>query len=209
MSRLEKFFGLKSSEPPDARPRIALAPLCEALAQRCPALELKGVEPALVRARLADFHRDQGLEPLHPETYRAFFGTLDVEGLRRVALVTGALEEVAVGTVVGALARAQGVEAQVGKGFVDFEVTTPLLTVALLGQSPVRMEELARRWIHALGAGVEGETAKESAQWLERLDYSKLLEEAERAKRAAEGRQEKLKKLREAQDAQLAPRGKW
>jgi hypothetical protein len=207
MAPFERLFGRKPSEP-EERPRMELPALCEVLARRRPALERKEVEPALVRARLADFHRDQGLETLPPETFRDLLGTLDREGLRRLALVTDALEAPAVDRVVAALARARGVETQVGMGFVGFAAMTPLLTLELLGQSPLRLEELARRWTQALGAGIAGETEKESAQRLERLDYGKLLEEAERAKQAAETRQAKLKKLREEKDVRAA-RGKW
>ena len=210
MSRLERLFGRKSGPPEgtDARPRLDLAPLCEALTRRRPALERKDVEPVLMRARLADFQRDFGLEPLHPDAFLALCEALDAEGWRRLALVTSALEEAAVGTTVAALARAHGVEKQVREGFADFAREARLLTLELLGQSPLRLEELARRWAASLGAGFHGESDEESAQRLARLDYARLLEEAERAKQAAEARQEKLKKLREAQDVKSV-RGKW
>jgi hypothetical protein len=211
MSRLERLFGRKSGTPAgtDERPRLDLAPLCEALARRRPALERKDVEPVLMRARLADFQRDHGLEPLPPESFLTLCEGLDAEGWRRLALVTSALEEAPVGTAVASLAKAQGVEQQVREGFASFAREARLLTLELLGQSPLRLEELARRWAASLGAGLQGESDEESAQRLARLDYAKLLAEAERAKKAAEARQEKLKKLREAQDAKLSPRGKW
>ncbi|MFP2923997.1 hypothetical protein ACLESO_02025 [Pyxidicoccus sp. 3LG] len=211
MSRFDKLFGRKSgpTTPPVDRPLLRLSVLCEALAQRRPALERRDVEPGLLRARLADFHRDQGLEPVKPDFYLEQCETLDVDGRRRLALVTEVLAELSVGAVVAAQARTQGVEHQVREGFVGFAREAKLLTLELLGQSPLRLEELARRWVKALGAGFEGESAEESTQRLARLDYARLLEEAERAKQAAEGRQGKLKKLREEQDAQIAPRGKW
>ncbi|QSQ21883.1 hypothetical protein JY651_43175 [Pyxidicoccus parkwayensis] len=211
MSRLERLFGRKGGPPAgsDEKPRLELAPLCEALTRRRPALERRDVEPALLRARLADFQRDYGLEPLPPPTFDMLCEPLDAEAWRRLALVTSVLEEGAVGTAVAALARMQGVEPQVREGFTSFARQARLLTLELLGQSPLRMEELARRWASALGAGFQGETEEESAQRLARLDYAKLLEEAERAKQAAEARQGKLKKLREAQDAKMANRGKW
>jgi len=208
MSRFERLFGRKSV-PSEARPALELVPLCQALARRRPALERKDVEPVLVRARLADFLRDQGLEPVPPEAFSALRGPLTPDAWRRLALVTGAVEEPTVGTVVGALAQTRGVLPLVREGFVEFAQEARLLTLELVGQSPLRLEELARRWVQALGAGIQGETPEESAQRLARLDYAKLLEEAERAKQAAEARQERLKKLREEQDAKLANRGKW
>ncbi|WP_164012285.1 DUF1682 domain-containing protein [Pyxidicoccus trucidator] len=208
MSRFERLFGRKGV-PNDEQPRLELAPLCEALTRRRPALERKDVEPLLVRARLADFHRDHGLEPVPPDTFTTLCESLDAEGWRRLALVTGVLEEGAVGPVVVSVARTRGVLPLVREGFADFAREARLLTLELLGQSPLRLEELARRWAQALGAGFQGESDEESAQRLARLDYAKLLKEADRAKRAAEARQEKLKKLREEQDARLANRGKW
>jgi len=208
MSRFERLFGRKSV-PSEARSALELVALCQALARRRPSLERKDVEPVLVRARLADFLRDQGLEPVPPEDFSALCGPLTPDAWRRLALVTGAVEEPTVGTVVGALAKTRGVLPLVREGFVEFAQEARLLTLELVGQSPLRLEELARRWLQALGAGIQGESPEESAQRLERLDYAKLLEEAERAKQAAEARQERLKKLREEQDAKLANRGKW
>ncbi|MBZ4421326.1 hypothetical protein [Myxococcus sp. RHSTA-1-4] len=209
MSPFEKLFGRKGGAPSAEQPRLRLTALCAALSQRRPAMESAEVDPVLVRAWLADFYRDQGLEPLHPDTFLTLCVDLMPEGWRRLALVTDALTDGAVGPVVAALARIQGVEKQVRAGFVDFARETHLLTLELVGLSELRLEELARRWVHALGAGIEGESPEESAQRLKRLDYTRLLEEAERAKRGAESRQEKLKKLREEQDKRMAPRGKW
>jgi hypothetical protein len=208
MSRFERLFGRKSGPPSEEPPRLELVPLCQALARRRPALERKEVEPALMCARLADFQRDYGLEPLPPRMFLEACAPLDAEGWRRLALVTGALEERAVGTAVAALARMHGVEKQVREGFALFAAEAKLLTIELLSHSPLRTEELARRWVRALGARFEGETDEVSAQKLARLDYGTLLQEAERAKQAAEARSERLKKLREAQDAK-AVRGKW
>ncbi len=207
MSRFERLFGRKGA-PAEERPLLELVPVCQALARRRPALERRDVEPVLMRARLADFFRDHSQEPVTPEAFSALCGNLDPEAWRRLALVTGALEEAAVGPVVASLAKTRGVLPVVREGFVEFARETHLLTLELVGQSALRLEELARRWVQTLGAGLQGETAEESEQRLARLDYTKLLAEAERAKKAAEARQEKLNKLREAQDAK-AVRGKW
>jgi hypothetical protein len=44
---------------------------------------------------------------------------------------------------------------------------------------------------------------------LDRLDYARLLNEAERARESAKERTEYLRKLQEKADRMLAPRGKW
>jgi hypothetical protein len=50
------------------------------------------------------------------------------------------------------------------------------------------MEEFARRFVQGLGASIRGESAAASREALERLDYGRLLAEADRAKKAAEER---------------------
>ena len=70
------------------------------------------------------------------------------------------------------------------------------------------MEELARRLLAGLGAAVAGETADESKNKLHRLDYGRLLAEAEQARRAAAERAERLKKLQDEQEQRRSRRGK-
>jgi hypothetical protein len=83
------------------------------------------------------------------------------------------------------------------------------LTLGLLGQSGLRVEELGRRLLAALGACVRGETAQASRNRLERLDYERLLAEAERAKQAAASRLEELRELQDRQEQSRPRRGKW
>ena len=68
-------------------------------------------------------------------------------------------------------------------------------------KSPFRVEELARKWIAALGGSVAGETAEESASRMERLDFGGVL----RNLRAAdEDRAARMKKLQEIEARRLA-----
>jgi hypothetical protein len=73
-------------------------------------------------------------------------------------------------------------------GFVEVAQGSPLLTLDLLKRAPLRLEELARRFVMGLGASIAGEALEVSRKALERLDYGRLLAEAERAKRDAAGR---------------------
>jgi hypothetical protein len=83
------------------------------------------------------------------------------------------------------------------------------LSLDLITQSPLRVEEFARHFLAHLGVGVQGEARGDSRQRLERLDYRSLLAEAERARQGAEAQMEYLRKLQEGVDARFAPRGKW
>lgn len=166
-------------------------------------------EPELVRARFADRCRDAGLEPLLPEEFDALADGLDVEAWGRLALLVGALDLESVRSVLPVLTAVRPLADLVSTAFAGLARETPLLTLELLRQSPLRVEELARRFIAALGGAVRGESPQVSRQRLARLDYGQLLAEAERAKQAAADRVEQLRKLQEEQENRRPRRGKW
>lgn len=81
-----------------------------------------------------------------------------------------------------------------------------LLTVELLQKSPFRVEELARKWVHALGGSIKGESAAESRQRMERLDFGGVLKnlqaaDADRAARVKKLQEIEAKRLKEQQEA--------
>jgi hypothetical protein len=84
-----------------------------------------------------------------------------------------------------------------------------LLTMELLSQSALRVEEFARQFVHRAGGVVRGETEEQSRQQLHRLDYARLLAQAERARNSAEERLEVVRQLQEQQEARRPRRGKW
>jgi len=93
---------------------------------------------------------------------------------------------------------------------VQLAQATPLLSRRLLRQSPLRREEFARQLIARLGATVRGEPAEQTRRELVRLDYGRLVAEAERAKWAADQRLDWLRQLQQEQDRRRPrPRGKW
>jgi hypothetical protein len=102
-----------------------------------------------------------------------------------------------------------GLARQLEEAFVGLARSTPLLTMELLRQGQLRVEEFARHFLARLGAQVAGETAAQSRERLERLDYEGLLAEAERARDSAEGRMDYLRRLQEEQDRRRPRRGKW
>jgi hypothetical protein len=190
---------------------LSLPALRELFADAAGRLEGKAVEAELVRARLADRYRDAGLEPPLPEEFDALVRDLDGEGWRRLALAAGALDLEEVREALPRLLAPSpgGVREQVEAAFVGLARATELLTMELLRQSPLRVEEFARHFLARLGAAVAGETVPQSRERLHRLDYGRLLAEAERAKLSAQERMEYLRKLQEEEDAQRPRRGKW
>jgi hypothetical protein len=173
------------------------------------ALERKPVEPLLVRARMADWLRDAGLLPPDPDQMTTWVAALDAEGWRRLALLATAMEVDAVGSVVGRMAARRDAAWLMKEGLIGVASGTPLLTVALLRESHVRLEELARAWLAALGAGIVGETPAESEERWQRIDYGRLLAEADRAKKEAEQRMAELRERQEKAERMRAGRSKW
>lgn len=169
----------------------------------------KAIDPDLVRAQLADHCRDTGVEPVLPEGFTTRAEGLDDEGWRRLALAVSALELPPVRAAVVALRAARPAGDLLAEALTDLARETPLLTFDLLRQSAFRVEEFARQFVAQLGAAVQGETAAQSLARLERLDYARLLAEAERAKVSAKERMEYLRKLQEDQEASRPRRGKW
>jgi hypothetical protein len=213
VSLLDRFKG-KSSPPgaPKAPPKVSevdLAELSAHFARVSPTLESKKIEPELMRARLADRLRDVDVDPLAPEFFSQHTRDLDAEAWRRLALALSALDLPNVRDAQRAALTSLITEDHARLAFFDFARQANLLTLELLRQSPLRLEEFTRRWIFCLGASIKGENTRESAQKLERLDYGRLLSEAERAKKAADERADYLRKLQEEQDKKLAPRGKF
>ena len=196
----------KRKGPPGLPPlaEMDLAALEGRAAERAATLAGTEVDLDLVRARLADRCRDAGVRPTHPLQLGPMLEPLDPEARRRFALAVALLDERELAARAAALFPA--LQPSPGPVIVGLAFATDPLTVDLIRESPLRAQEFCRHLIAHLGAGVRGETAEESARQLERLDYGRLLAEAERAKMSAADRLEYLKKLQ----AERAPRrGKW
>lgn len=189
------------------RPAIALEPLCGWISRAVPRRESAVIEPELVRARLADRYRDAGLAPLSPARFDELAAGLDDPSWRRLALAVDALDLETITAALPSILQAP-VETQVREAFIEFADSRNLLTLDLLRQSPLRVEEFARGWLARLGVAIEGEAAAQSEAQLERLDYGRLLHETEQAKEAAEERLAALRKIQDEQ-ARKARRGKW
>lgn len=199
MSLTDRLFG-RSAGVSFALPAVQ-AKLAAAVRDGVPA------DPELTRARLADAFRDAGLVPPLPEEADAAAAGLDAEGAGRFAALVAVLD---LDEVRGSLMKMSvaGNAAELAARLAGVARDSSLLTAEILRQSELRLEELARRLIAGLGAGVAGETAAKSKERLERIDYGRLLAEAERAKAAAAERVAELERLRNEQ-ARRTRRGKW
>lgn len=189
---------------------LELPALCRLLAAALPALEKKTIQPDLVRARLADRFRDAGVEPMDPDKLLPLAEPLNrsEDAWRRLALVVEVLGAPELRAALPALLGPGPADRRVMEGFVFFALETRRLTLDVLRQSPLRLEELARRWVLRMEAGIAGEPGHGDPERLRRLNYELLLHEAEGAKLEAEQRQQEIKKLQRQQDMRTR-RGQW
>jgi hypothetical protein len=206
MSLLDRLFGRKSPPPP---PELDVAVLEAHLAAAVARTAGRPAEPDLLRARFADGCRDAGLRPLLPHEFDRLTEGLDDEAWGRLALLVGTLDLAEVRAALAVPAAAKSLLDLADVAFFRLARETTLLTAEVLRQGPLRVEELARRFVAALGATVRDETAQASAERLRRLDYGRLLAEAERARQAAADRVERLRRLQDEQEARRPRRGKW
>jgi hypothetical protein len=188
-----------------ARPEWDLRTMAQRLGELAPALETKDIEPPLVQARLADHYRELGREPVPPPEFDRIVQGLDADSWRRLALAVDTLDHPDLRSALAGLKTA--VVEQVRAGFVGTATATDALSLSLLRQSAVRVEEFARHLADRLGVFWKGESADQSKQRLRQLDYKRLLAEAEIAKKQAEERMEYLRKKQE-EDVRRRFRGK-
>jgi hypothetical protein len=200
VSLTNRLFGRASETKLDLAPIVAK--LSEAV-RACTAPDLD-----LHRARLADQFRTANLLPVLPEEFDRAAARLDGEAQRRLAVLVALLDLDPVRAVLAQLAGTWAVSQIVSVVFTGLAEDTPLLTLEVLSQSEQRAEELARRFLATIRAGVVGESPEESKTRLHKLDYGRLLEEAEKARKAAADRAERLRQLQEQQERR-GRRGKW
>ncbi len=189
-----------------ARPEWNLQTVTQRLTELAPALESKDIEILLVEARLADCYRDLNLEPVSPAQFAALVEGLDMESQRRLALAVGALDHTEIRPALALLTTLPAKQVQLG--FIWTARQTDALTVSLIRQSEVRTEEFARHLAYHLGVSWQGESAAQSKQRLQQIDYKRLLAEADEAKKQAEERMEYLRRMQEEDAARRRPRGK-
>jgi hypothetical protein len=176
-----------------------LRTMMQQLRELAPVLATRDIELPLLQARLADHYRDLNRAPVPPAHFDHLVHNLDAEAWRRLALAVGALDHADIRSAM--LHRPTSVAEQVEVGFIDMARNTDALTLALLRQSDVRIEEFARHFARHLGIAWRGETRDQSQRRLDLIDYKRLLAEADAAKKLAEERMDYLRKKQEQEDA--------
>ena len=181
------------------RPELHLNVVIKHLREQIGRVKDRPVDQDLIRARLADAYRQTELRPVSPSDFDSLVADLDDEAWRRMALVVSVLAEPQIRELLSRLLPVRDVVMQVRTGLVGLARSTSALSLDLLQQSEVRVEEFARQFAARLGVGIVGETEEESAANLYKLDHTRLLAEAEQARTAAEERVEYLRKMQQRQ----------
>jgi len=154
------------------------------------------VDIPLTTARLFDGLRDASVAVAPLATWDEHTRELDESAWQRLEILTRLLRESASRDRIHQLLAASNERAlKVFPGFCRRDAQ--LLTLELLLKSPFRIEELARKWIAALGGTITGETVKESTARLERIDFGGVLKNLAAADKDREERMKKLKELEE------------
>ena len=138
----------------------------------------------VARAKWADLCRDMGSSPLDPLEIDGLTNYFDRGAIARLSLIVVMLERGAITRDVLQRIVNQRLSAATKGGIIEPARVSQLVTLELLVQSPLRREELVRRMILGFGASVRGEKLADSRAALERLDYGRLMEEANRARQA-------------------------
>jgi len=163
----------------------------------------------LARARFADACRDAELQPVAGLVFEARCGALDAEHQQRFGLLTSALDLEPANRQLAAFAE-RGEAAAALQRLADLTCDLHLLTIDVLQQSDVRLEEFARHFCSRWELAVEGETAEASRQRLHDINFGRLMKEAEAVRATAEDRMAFLRELQEKEEQTRRPRrGKW
>lgn len=158
----------------------------------------------LSAAVVSDTFRLAGIVPPEPSAWKA----LRKKPLREEQL--GMLAHILLNTAL----REQSVESLQKKPVeplaalpVFLEKVEPL-TAQMIRSNVFRQEEFLRRFIEAVGGGIEGETAKQSKARLQQLDYRTTIAEFNKAEAARkEEAKRRAKLLQDARDREAAARG--
>lgn len=180
--------------------------LCEEIRVRALDLSASEPDPALTVARLMDGVRDAGVATATATEWKEWTKGLDRESWMRLELLVCVFRETPTGALVAARLKADK-SRLLHEAFPLFcDRDAKLLTLELLLKSAFRVEELARKWVHALHGGIAGETAKKSDEMLERLDFGGVLKnlrdaDADRAVRMKKAKELEAKRLKAEQEA--------
>lgn len=163
---------------------IALDAVLAIMADVLRDFETAAADVDVARAKWADLCRDLGMNPFDPLELDSLTTHFDGAAAGRMALIVVMLERGAISRDVLTRILDKRIRAATKGGIVEPVQASQLVTIELLSQSPLRREELARRMILGFGASIRGEKLADSRAALERLDYGRLMAEANRARQA-------------------------
>lgn len=153
----------------------------------------------LTGARFVDGLRDAGAMIPSVEAWEKMTDGFSLEAWQRLEVLVRVFRHPAFAPRIGGLLKEDS--HRIGRAFPLFCVReAQLLTIELLLKSTFRLEELARKWVAALGATIAGEEANESRQKMERLDFGGVLKSLQAADA---DRSTRMKKLKEIEAARL------
>ena len=187
-------------------PSVLVPPLTSVVMVGAASLDGRERHPDLARARLADRYRDAALPPLPPALFDQLTTAFDAAAWRRLMLITQLMQHA---PRLLEMTSPSQVRQHVSEGVLECVSETSLLTMTLIRESELRAEEFVRHVLARLGTNIQGEDLRGAMAWIERFNYGKLLEEAERARASGEERLALLRELQEQQERERAPRGKW
>lgn len=205
-------FGRRKPKSPaeTAPPAVDLDVLITSFGEQLDFWESQGESAVLLRARIADACRDAGIHPVSEARFLNTWNRLGVDHRQRFGLLSAALDlpEVASRTIqIGAVAD----PGEAVLGLLE-RLTDRLrfLTIAVLRDSDLRLEEFARHFCATWGLSIEGETTAASTARLHDIDFDRLMREADAARASAGDRLAYLRNLQEEQEKTRRPRrGKW
>lgn len=164
---------------------------------------------SLVRARLADACRDSRVRPVSGAQFRAAWETLDQSEQHRFALAVAGFDDEALIQRLDFFSQ-DGTALSLMERITKFCQRLPFLTLEVLRQSDIRLEEFARHYCADWQVPIAGEEATHSAARLNEIDFGRLMNEAEAARGSAKERMAYLRELQAKQEADRRPRrGKW
>lgn len=198
----------KEAPPPTPKAEWKIDPLVIQISRLATAWEERVVSPVLVCARWGDVCRDAGQSPLAPVEFERSTKWFDMSAMHRLWLAINLFDTTMGQQVLTQIIKTSASAVYFG-GLIPAVEETPLLTGKLFRQSDLRCEEFARRLSDKLKVGIVGETEIESASKLDRLDYTRLVAEAEKARSSAAERMTYLTQKLEEEQAKRRPRGKW
>lgn len=205
---LAKSFGIEDPGPPVSANLPRLVDILRAAARD---VESAAADQDLVFARLCDALRHLDCDPPGEETWlsacrgvsrfrapsdevaAAARRILQLDDWRRLHLLVESLREPGISELVRRRCRDWPGEKVAVWLFLTFARWADRLTIALLLESPFRIEEFARKWVDALGGRVEGESVQKSEEQLRRLDYGKVLDNLKKAKEARDAHAERVR----------------